>query len=38
MIVIGRVGGSIWGAIAVVIYNSIPGTIGGIGMDLEVRG
>jgi hypothetical protein len=37
MIIIGGVGGFIWGAIAAVIYNVILGAIGGIEMDLEVK-
>jgi hypothetical protein len=37
MIIIGGVGGFIWGAVAAVIYNIILGAIGGIEMDLEVK-
>ena len=37
MIVIGAVGGFIWGAVLAVIYNIILGAIGGIEMDLEVK-
>jgi len=37
MIVIGAVGGFIWGAILAVIYNIILGAIGGIEMDLEAK-
>ena len=38
MIIIGGIGGFIWGAIVAVIYNIILGAIGGIEMDLEVKG
>jgi len=37
MLVIGAVGGFIWGAILAVIYNIILGAIGGIEMDLEAK-
>ena len=38
MIVIGGIGGFIWGAVVAVIYNIILGAIGGIELDLEARG
>jgi hypothetical protein len=37
MIIIGGIGGFIWGAVAAIIYNIILGAIGGIEMDLEAK-
>jgi hypothetical protein len=37
MIIIGGIGGFVSGAIVAIVYNIVPGAIGSIGMDLEVK-